>query len=190
MLHGMSLTPLGAVLRGAVAGAVGTVAMDAVWYARYRRGGGDKDVLAWEFGLDVQSWDQAPAPAQLGRRLFEAVTRRELPVAKAALVNNVMHWGYGIAAGSQFGLLAGSLRGLPRGAQVALGLPFGATVWGSSYVTLPVAGLYKPIWEYDPPTLAKDLSIHLVYGVTTAAAFRVLAGPAEAPDEDPDQDVH
>ena len=48
--------------------------------------------------------------------------------------------------------------------------------------------------RYDTPTLAKDLSIHLVYGVTSAAAFRVLAGPAAVPDggpdQDPDQDVH
>jgi hypothetical protein len=170
-----TLTPLGAILRGAVAGTVGTLAMDAVWYARYRRGGGDKDPLAWEFGLDVQSWEQAPAPAQLGRRLFEAFTKRQVPVSRAALVNNVMHWGYGVAWGAQFGVLAGTLRRLPRTALPALGLPFGATIWGSSYVTLPLAGLYKPIWEYDADVLAKDLAAHLAYGLGTAAGFALLA---------------
>jgi hypothetical protein len=40
---------------------------------------------------------------------------------------------------------------------------------------LPRLGLYKPIWEYDRTTLAKDLSAHLVFGVTTAATFRVLS---------------
>jgi len=40
---------------------------------------------------------------------------------------------------------------------------------------LPAAGLYRPIWEYDRKTLADDLSAHLVYGLTTAAVFRVLA---------------
>ena len=48
-------------------------------------------------------------------------------------------------------------------------------MWGSGYVVLPAAGLYQPIWEYDRRTLANDLSAHLVYGLTTAAAFRALA---------------
>ena len=40
---------------------------------------------------------------------------------------------------------------------------------------LPAAKLYKPIWEYDLPTLGKDLSAHLVYGLSTAAAFKLLS---------------
>ena len=44
----------------------------------------------------------------------------------------------------------------------------------SSYAVLPLAKLYKPIWEYDRKTLAKDLSAHLAYGLATAAAFRLL----------------
>jgi hypothetical protein len=55
-------------------------------------------------------------------------------------------------------------------------VPFGAGVWVSGYVILPAAKLYQPIWEYDGKTLAKDLSAHLVYGLTTAAAFQLLSG--------------
>ena len=33
-------TPLGAIGRGLIAGAVGSLAMDVLWYARYRRGYG------------------------------------------------------------------------------------------------------------------------------------------------------
>jgi len=42
-------------------------------------------------------------------------------------------------------------------------------------VILPAAKLYKPIWDYDVKTLADDLSGHLVYGVATAAALRLLS---------------
>jgi hypothetical protein len=42
-------TPLGAVARGLVAGVVGTAAMDLLQFARYRRGGGQDRLLAWEF---------------------------------------------------------------------------------------------------------------------------------------------
>jgi hypothetical protein len=58
-------TPLGAVGRGLVAGAVGTLTMDVVLYARYRRGGGKRDFPTWEFSADNSSWDEAPAAAQV-----------------------------------------------------------------------------------------------------------------------------
>ena len=67
--------------------------------------------------------------------------------------------------------MAGSL----RKQKVLYGLPFGASVWAGGYVVLPAAMLYKPIWDYDVKTLAKDLSAHLVYGVTTATALRLLS---------------
>ncbi|MER7251297.1 DUF1440 domain-containing protein [Kribbella sp. NPDC000426] len=163
------LTPVGAITRGLLAGVVGTMAMDALLYFRYRKGGGDGGFARWEFSADIHSWDQAPAPAQVGRRLYDGLLQRELPDERAALVNNIMHWGYGIANAAVYGVLAGSLR-TPR---VWYGVPFGAGVWGSGYVVLPAAKLYEPIWKYDRVTLAKDLSAHLVYGLTTAAAFRL-----------------
>ena len=57
----------------------------------------------------------------------------------------------------------------------ASGLPFGAGVWATGYVILPAAKLYQPTWKYDLKTLANDLSAHLVYGLATATALRVLA---------------
>ncbi|HKN50648.1 MAG TPA: hypothetical protein VJ010_10525 [Actinomycetota bacterium] len=175
-------SPLGAIVRGAIAGAAGTAAMDGAQYAQYRRGGGTRPFVAWETSEGLDDWDSAPAPAKLAKRLFEGMAQRELKPDKARLANNATHWATGIGWGAAYGVLAGSL-GTRR---VRYGLLWGAIVWASSYVVLPAFGLYKPIWEYDAPTLAKDLSIHLAYGVTTAAAFRVLAGPSR----DPDQDVH
>jgi hypothetical protein len=78
-----------------------------------------------------------------------------------------MHWGYGSSAAAIYGILAGSL----RKPSPLYGLPFGAAVWAFGYVVLPEAGLYKPIWEYDAKTLARDLSGHLAYGAGTGAAF-------------------
>jgi hypothetical protein len=163
-------TPIAAVARGLFAGAVGTVAMDTFLYRNYRRAGGTERPMSWEFSAQVRSWDQAPAPAQLGRRLVEGVFDRKLPDDRARLVNNVTHWAYGIVSGAAYGVLAGSLR-RPR---ARYGLPFGAGVWLTGYAVLPAAGLYKPIWEYDAVTLAKDLSAHLVYGATTGLAFAAL----------------
>jgi hypothetical protein len=164
-----STTPLGAITRGAVAGAIGTVAMDAFLYARFRSGGGDQEPLEWEFG-GASAWDKVSAPAQVGRRLFEGFTQRPLDARWARTTNNVMHWGYGIAWGAALGVVAGSL----SRNRFVYGPLFGATVWGSSYVTLPLAGLYKPIWKYSVAELAPDLGAHLTYGTVTDLALRVL----------------
>jgi hypothetical protein len=164
-------TPLTAITRGLVAGAVGTAAMDLLLFRRYKHDGGEDGFLTWEFSLASSSWDEAPAPAQVGKRLFEGLLQRELPAEKAGLVNNITHWGYGMLGGLQYGIVAGSLK-TPR---IVYGIPFGATVWAASYVVLPLAHLYKPIWQYDLGTLAKDLSAHLDYGLVTAVAFDLLA---------------
>jgi hypothetical protein len=167
--RGRSLTPLGAVARGLVSGTVGTLAMDAFLYARYRREDGKSPFFRWEFSAEVLSWDQAPAPAHVGKRLYEGLFQRTLPDHRAALVNNVMHWGYGVLTAVPYAVVAASV----PDAKVRYGAAFGAGVWATSYVILPAAGLYKPIWEYDARVLAKDLSAHLVYGLSTAAAFRL-----------------
>jgi hypothetical protein len=164
----------GVFARGLVAGAAGAVAMDSVQFARYRRGGGRRPVRDWEFTVEVDDWSQAPATAQIGRQIIEGVARRPWPVERAGVTNNVVHWGYCMAWGAVFGLVQASRRG--RRPRAWHGLPLGATVWLSSYVIMPLAGLYRPIWEYDVPVLAKDLGDHLAYGTGVSVAYRLVAG--------------
>jgi hypothetical protein len=170
-----ALSPTGAIVRGLLAGAAGTAAMDTLLFARYRRGGGDSGFRAWETSAGLTSWDAAPAPAQVGKRLVEGLFAVELPPTKARSINNATHWAYGMLGGAQLGVVAGSL---PR-VRIGYGIPFGAGVWSAGYVVLPAARLYQPIWEYDRRTLANDFSAHLVYGLATATALRLLvARPA------------
>jgi hypothetical protein len=145
--------------------------MDTFLFARYRLGGGDSSFVEWESSAGVTGWVQAPAPAHVGKRLVEGLFAIQLAPTRARLVNNVMHWAYGILNGAQCGVVVASLPA-PR---IRYGLPFGAAVWAGDYVILPAAKLYEPIWKYDAKTLANDLSAHLVYGLGTAAALRVLA---------------
>jgi hypothetical protein len=163
------LTPLAAVTAGLLAGAVGTVCLDAVHYLKYRRTGGPKSLLAWEFA-PVDNWETAPDPGQAARRVIEGFTQRKLSDRSAWPVSTAAHWAYGSAAAAGYGVLAGSA----RTANPAYGLPFGAAVWGTGYVVLPAAGLYKPIWKYDAKTLAWDLSAHLAYGAGTGITFWLL----------------
>jgi hypothetical protein len=166
-----TLTPIGAIGRGLIAGAVGTAALDALLFSRYRRGGGEIRFRDWEFSSGVSGWDEAPAPAHVGKRLVEGLFATELPDRWARPVNNLTHWAFGILNGAQYGIVAGSL----REPHIRYGLPFGASVWASGYVVLPAAKLYEPIWKYDVKTLANDLSAHLVYGLATASAMQLLS---------------
>lgn len=161
------------VLRSAVAGVVGTLAMDAVWYARYRRGGGDAPFSEWEFTRNLQSWDDAPAPGKMGRKLIETLTRRPMGVEHAAAISNLVHWSYGVVWTVAYGTLGSR--------PLWSGPLFGAAVWASDYVTLPLAGIYKPIWEYDARTLYEDLSAHMVFGTATVAALRVMPPGRSSP---------
>ncbi len=164
------LTPLGAVVRGAAAGAVGTLAMDLLWYVRYRRGGGKDKFRDWELSSTTLSWEEVAAPGEVGRRVLEGFLQRELPDSWAKPTNDLVHVGYGLMWGSLYGLVAGATDN-PR---TIYGPVLGFTAWISGYVVLPLAKLYKPIWDYDPVTLTKDLTAHLVFGTTTAAVFRRL----------------
>lgn len=163
------MTLLGAAIRGAAAGVAGTAAMDALWYYRYRRGGGKSGFVDWETSAGLKGWDDAPAPAKFGRLVIDRTLHRDLPAQQARLTNNVVHWSTGAGWGAVLGMVG--LSALRHSAYT--GAAFGAAVWLQSYAVLAPAKLYQPIWDYDAKTLGKDLSAHLLYGLTTAAALRL-----------------
>jgi hypothetical protein len=165
-------TPIGSILTGALAGGAGTIAMDLLWYFRYRRDGGEDDFLDWELSSGTENYEQAAAPAQVGKRGVEGYLQTELPPSTAGAMNNTVHWATGLLWGTAHGVLAGST----AKRRISVGLATGAAAWAASYAMLAPAKLYKPMWEYPPGLLWKDLSAHLIYGLGTGAAFRALTG--------------
>jgi hypothetical protein len=164
-------TPLGAIIKGAVAGIAGTLAMDLVWFGRYRKSGGDQSFVEWDLASGTDSYENASAPAQVGKRVVEGLLQVELDPKTARPMTNVVHWATGAGWGTVHGIVNGSMA-----KQSSLGgLLTGVGAWGTSYATLAPMGLYKPIWEYDAETLWKDLSAHLVFGLTTGIVFRLLS---------------
>ena len=129
------MTPLAAVVAGLLAGAAGTVCLDAVHYLKYRRSGGTDSPLAWEFA-PIQSWETAPAPGQVAKRVLEGFTQRKLPDRSAWLTSTIAHWAYGSSAGAAYGILAGSLPAPHPG----YGVPFGAAVFVGDYIALRPPG--------------------------------------------------
>lgn len=153
---------MGSAVRGSIAGVAATAAMDLVWYRRYRATGGEKGLAAWELTTDATSFgDDAPAPARVGKRIADLVGV-DLEGSAVAPVNNVVHWMTGVGWGQVAGVAVGAL---PAPA-LSIGVATGVTAWGTSYAVLGRLGIYEPITSYDRATLWKDLSAHLVFGVT------------------------
>jgi len=155
---------------GALAGAAGTAAMDLVLYLRYRRDGGQDSLWQWEFAAGVTGWDKASAPGQLGEKLEHVITGQRPPDTWARTTTNLVHWATGIGWGVQYAALASRTSSHP----VLRALALGPSAWLASYAILPLARVYKPIWEYDAPTLGDDFSAHLVFGTATSAVFAAL----------------
>jgi len=169
MEHVLEPTPLGALVRGLLAGLAGTAAMTAFQEVKSRvqssNGGGESPG-----GGEQQSWEDAPEPAKVGKRISEGVFHEEVPEEQIDTVSNLVHWAYGTGWGGLYGLAHSTF----HGRTLTGGTVFGGTVWGSGYVVLPAMKLYKPIWKYPASTLAQDLAAHLVYGLGVAGAYRLL----------------
>jgi len=167
------LTPLKAITHGVLAGLAGTAAMDALMYKRFLTDGGEQGLLDWETAAGVDSYDGAPAPAQVGRRLVEGYLQIKLPPASARPMTTVMHWATGVSWAVNHAIVVGSM----NRRRPAYGLLTGMIAWTASYATLAPAKLYQPIWCYPAPVLLEDASAHAVYGLVTGAVFTLLAGP-------------
>lgn len=157
-------------IRGVVAAAVGTVGMDLLWFSRYRRGGGTDAFLDWELSVGTVDFEHAGTPARVGQRLARDLAKVELPDSAAGLTNNLVHWGTGL----QWGALYGAAVALGARPGLRTGAILGLAACSTSYVVLPLLGLYKPIWKYDAKVLAQDYSAHLVFGSVTGAAMWTL----------------
>jgi hypothetical protein len=156
-------TPLGALGRGLLAGAIGTGAMTAYQLAVQKVRGDEQK-------KELRNWGDAPPPARIAQRILRGVFKQDVPLSKAAVLEQGMHWVYGISWGGLYGLVQGTV----RAPAAPLGLGFGALVWGAGYALLVPARIYKKPWEYPQSELAVDASYHLVYGLAVAEAYEAL----------------
>ena len=156
------------IVAGTAAGAVGTLAMDLVWYRRYRASGGEDGFAGWELATSTRSFDDAAAPGKVGKKVAGAVGVA-LPDRAAGITTNVVHWLTGVGYGVGHALIQ------HRRSVLVGGLTTGAGALANSYAMLGALGIYKPVWEYDRDTLLDDLSAHLVFGLAMSLAYEALA---------------
>jgi hypothetical protein len=157
------------LLLGTLAGAVGTLCMDLVWFRRYRASGGTQEFVPWETSEGTTGYKQAAAPARTAEAVA-ALAGVELPDSSARAVNNAVHWLTGLTWGQAHGLMAA----MTGWSNPVLGLGTAVTAWGTSYAVLPRLGVYEQLADYEPEVLWKDLSAHLAYGAAVGLTYRLL----------------
>ena len=152
--------------RGAVAGAVATLAMSVPMLA------------ATQLGLVRRQ-----APRQITDRLLQrtGLARKVRDESTRDALATANHLGVGAAGGVIFGLLSRHLpRVMPR---VVAGMTYGAMIWTVSYAGWAPALRLMPVPDDDEPARpALMLGAHLVYGAVlgalTPACKRTVTRPA------------
>ena len=115
------------------------------------------------FEMKVRGRAGSSAPAGAAQKVLGVE-----PVDDAAKerFSNLVHWGYGTGWGAVRGVLgAAGFSGVP-----ATMLHFLA-VWGSETVMLPTLGVTPPITEWGAKEVGIDVLHHLVYALSTNAAY-------------------
>jgi uncharacterized membrane protein YagU involved in acid resistance len=118
-------------------------------------------------------WSETPAPAQVGQRVAAGVFRRPVDLEHADAVKNVVHWAYGSSWGAVYAIIQESV-----GQPLVSGVALTSAVMAADYTMLPAMKLYRPAWNYERRTLARDFANHLVHGLAIAVAYRGLDAAA------------
>jgi hypothetical protein len=164
--------------RGAIAGLVGTVAIEAVMRA----------------GQRVAPQATPPMRQDPGEFALETVARatgvEALPESVERAAAAGAHFGYGSTMGALYGLARAALvggaaagRGRDEVSDLLIGgAALGLAVWAVGYLGwLPAFGLMPPVTRQRPAQVAAPVAAHVLYGIVTAAAYqgmRRLAGRA------------
>lgn len=164
------VTPLGAVLRGVVAGLAGSAAQDVFFAAtRSITPGQPRDAFD---PPEAQQLSEQPTET-VARRLAEGLAARgSLPPDAKRIAGRAVHYGFGGGWGAVYGLLRESVP-TPRGA--ACGAAFGAGVWFvSDNAILPAFRLAGGPQRYPLKNHAYALAAHLVYGTVVQGVYEAL----------------
>lgn len=156
------------IARGVVAGAAGTLAMDVLRFRRYRGEGGTDAFAPWELSTGTRSFEDAGAPADVGRRLARHAGV-QIADRWAGLTTDVVHW----STGTTWGIAASALAAAGL-APLTAGLFVGGVAFSTAHAALSRVGMYRPIREYDGKRLVDDLEGHLLFGAVTGITLAVV----------------
>ena len=120
-----------------------------------------------------QDTDVENATVKAAAAVSKAVFHHELEPEERQPAGNAIHYAFGAVAGALYGSAAEDWDAIRAGA----GTAFGGALWlTSDEIAVPLLKLSKAPQEYPLHVHAMALAAHLVYGVSTELARRVLRG--------------
>lgn len=143
---------LGALSRGMIAGAVGTIAM----------------TVTERLEMAVSGREASQVPGQVGAHLLPG--KDPDSSTDVARLSGPVHWGHGISMGALRGAL--DLAGL-RGPQASV-VHF-ALVWGSDAALYRALGVADVPWRWEADELVTDMLHKGVYAAVTGAVYDAMA---------------
>jgi hypothetical protein len=160
-------SPLGALLSGLVAGAIGSLAQSLFLSATKKLAPANPEHAF--AAPEPQQREETPTQT-VARRFVEGFMAR--PIAHKELGGQLIHYGFGAAWGGVYGLVHGprpSWRG-PLGA-----LAFSTLVWGvSENLILPAFKIAAWPQAYPPKVHAYALAAHFAYGAAVWGAYELM----------------
>jgi hypothetical protein len=161
-----SMSTRDAAIRGAVAGAIGTLAMVAL-----------RRVLEPQLVPSSIRHKKHPPEQVTEWAASKTGKARALPKRKKMTAAMVLHFGYGSAAGALYGV---ARERLPHDdgivSAVDEGATFGTAVWAASVEgLLPALGIAPPTTDLPKRKWPMPVLEHMAYGVVTALAFEALS---------------
>lgn len=112
-----------------------------------------------------------PATVKAANLISTKITGRKIPTDYKPIAGKAVHYGMGAGSAAVYGVLAEVAPIITVGD----GLGFGVGVWAlADEVTVPAAGLSKPVKEIPLTTHLYGLASHLVYGWITETVRRAV----------------
>ena len=150
------------VLRGAIAGAVGTIALDLMTYGdMLLRGRGASSVPARMAGV---------LAAQFGISPLASSTTGDVPDNRRQAAGALLGYGTGVGTGALYGLVRGEEAG---GASPVAGAAVGLSAMAASDAPIALTGVSDPA-TWSATDWLSDIIPHLVYGLVTVAVYEVI----------------
>ena len=165
-----SVTPIGAAMRGAIAGLAGCVAMDA-WFAAFGKLMPPPRKGAFRPAEKLQLVEMPPET--LARRVVTGVAKRGALEGKAKRrAGRVVHYLYGAGWGALYGMIAETVPGVGRAPGA---FAWGAVVWSASdHLLLPLLRLGPWPSGVTPQGHAFWLASHFAWASGMGPAYRSL----------------
>lgn len=142
-------SPRSLLVHGALAGALGAATMTVLRMMAHRAGW-----LEAMVPQAVEVWAKDKAGLDWPRR---AETHH--------VADQLLHLGYGAAAGAAYGLTAAATQ---KGSNPSRAIELGTALWVlGSFVLFPALKIARPPWRAKPREEAINLAAHLLYGAAT-----------------------